>query len=263
MKLGLVTYNLAKDWDVDNIIEMCAKHGFQGAELRTTHAHGVEVDLNETQREEVRKKFAGSPVELAGLGSAFEYHSDDPDEVRHNIEGTKQYARLAAEVGAPGIKVRPNGLKTDKGVPEEVTLKQIGEALAECAEYADALDVEVRLEVHGPETKDPKRIRKILDHADHRNAFVCWNSNAYEVENGSIEDNFRLLADEIALVHMRDLCADDYPWVELLRLLREQPYEGFCLAEVAANQEPGRIMDYYRTCWDAFHRILDLQGVPS
>jgi len=89
MKLGLVTYNLAKDWDVDTIIEMCTKHGFEGVEPRTTHAHGIEVDLSAEQRKEIRSKFEDSPIELAGLGSAFEYHSPDPDELRRNIEGTK------------------------------------------------------------------------------------------------------------------------------------------------------------------------------
>ncbi|MFW6189774.1 MAG: sugar phosphate isomerase/epimerase family protein [Planctomycetota bacterium] len=262
MKLGLVTYNLAKDWDLDRIIDMCAEHDFRGVELRTTHAHGVEVDLDGRQRREVREKFMDSPVELAGLGSAFEYHSADPEEVRRNVDGTKEYTRLAAEVGAPGVKVRPNGMQTDRGVDEEITLRQIGEALAECADYADGLDVEIRLEVHGSETKDPARIRRIIDYADHRNALVCWNSNAYEVENGSIEDNFELLAEEIALVHMRDLCADDYPWLELLRLLRQREYGGFCLAEIPASEQPGRIMDYYRTVWEAYHHVLDLEGVP-
>lgn len=89
MKLGLVTYNLAKDWDLDTIIRMCSEHMFEGVELRTTHAHAVEVDLSDEQRREVRQRFEDSPVALAGLGSAFEYHSNDPEELRRNIEGTK------------------------------------------------------------------------------------------------------------------------------------------------------------------------------
>ena len=48
MKLGLVTYNLAKDWDLDTIIARCAQHRFAGVEVRTTHAHGVEVSLAHT-----------------------------------------------------------------------------------------------------------------------------------------------------------------------------------------------------------------------
>ena len=43
MKLGLVTYNMAKDWDIPTIINNCTETGFEGVELRTTHAHKVEV----------------------------------------------------------------------------------------------------------------------------------------------------------------------------------------------------------------------------
>ncbi len=259
MKLGLVTYQLAQDWDLDRIFEMCPKHGFEGIELRATHAHGVEVDLGSAERNEVRKRFEDSPLELVQLGSAFEYHSDDPDELRGNIEGTKEYAQLAADVGAPGIKVRPNALLVDKGVPEEDTLRQIGESLAECGEHAAGLGVEIRLEVHGRETQKPSRVRKMIDYADHPNVFVNWNSNAVEAEDGSIEANFNLLADEIRHVHMRDLCAADYPWLDLLRLLRSIDYQGYCCAEIGASEQPGRIMDYYRTLWDAYHQILDIE----
>lgn len=258
MHLGLVTYNLAKDWDLDKIIDMCEKHDFEGVELRTTHAHGVEVNLSSREREAVKSRFSKSPVKLVGLGSAFEYHSPDPEELERNIRGTKEYAQLAAEVGAPGIKVRPNGLPED--VPEETTLQQIGESLAECAEYAAGLGVQIRLEVHGHRTSEPGRIRKIMDYADHPNAFVCWNSNAGEVQAGSIRDNFELLAPEIALVHMRDLCTDDYPWLELAERLMQIDYEGYCLAEIPASDQPGRIMDYYSSLWNAYRHIAQMRS---
>src|SRR5207302_8985072 len=46
MKLGLITYNVAKDWDLPTIIDHVKKAGWDGVELRTTHAHGVELTLN-------------------------------------------------------------------------------------------------------------------------------------------------------------------------------------------------------------------------
>src|SRR5438128_8192007 len=74
MKLGIVTYNIAKDWDVPTIIKNCAATKFRGVELRTGHAHGVEVNLTKEQRADVRKRFRDSPVELMGLGSTFDFH---------------------------------------------------------------------------------------------------------------------------------------------------------------------------------------------
>lgn len=260
MKLGLVTYELAKDWDLDTIIARCAAHGFSGVELRTTHAHGVEVELSADERRQVRRKFEDSPVELVEMGSLFEYHMADRDELRRHVEGTKQYVRLAADLGAPGIKVRPNALV--EGVPEETTLRQIGECLAEVAEDAASVGVEIRVETHGPGTSEPARMRRILDHAGHANVYICWNCNAVDVVEGSVAENFALLAGRIRVAHVHDLASGDYPYPELFRLLRTSGFGGYCLAEIPASDQPERLMDYYRGLWEAQNRLLDLEGVP-
>ena len=252
VKLGLVTYNLAKDWDVETTIANCEETGFEGVELRTTHAHGVEVTLSATERGEVKRRFSDSAVALAGLGSAFEYHAIDREEVRRNVEGTKAYAELARDVGAPGIKVRPNGLQTEAGVPVEDTLEQIGKALTECAAYADGVGVKVRLEVHGRETCRVPNIRKILDYADHPNLFVCWNSNQIDLEDGGLDENFASIADRIGFVHMRDIYLREYPWAKLIGKLNQIGYRGFCCAEIPESADPIRVMHYYRALFDAY-----------
>ena len=252
MKLGFVTYQIAKDWDVDTMIEMCGKTGFEGVEPRTTHAHGIEVDLSADQRGEVRKKFEGAGIEIAGLGSAFEYHAVDPDEVKQNIQGTIAYAKLAADLGCTGVKVRPNGLQTDQGIPVEKTLEQIGLALKECGQAASDLGVEIRLEVHGRETCIPANIRTILDHADHDNVYACWNSNQQDVIDGSVKQNFELLQDKIGLVHITELWKPEYPWQEMFGLLKASGYDGFMLAEIPDSPEPERLLKYYRALWEAY-----------
>ena len=254
MKLGMVTYNLGRSWDIPTIIENCAASGFTGVELRTTHPHGVEISLSKAEREKVRKQFADSPVEIAGLGSAFEYHALDMAEVRRNIEETKEYTKLAVDVGSPGVKVRPNGVHTDEGVPLEKTLEQIGVALREVAAFAADLGVEIRLEVHGKITQLPANIKTIIDVADHPNAKVCWNSNNTDVgPDGSIRSNFDLLKDKIALVHIVDL-TNDYPWREEFSLLKSINYQGYTLAEIPESCEPVRLMQYYRRLWEELQR---------
>lgn len=253
MRLGLVTYNLAKDWDIPAIIERCRTTGFEGVELRTTHAHKVEVNLSKEEREEVKKRFKDSPVELVGLGSVFEYHAIDSEEVRRNIEGTKEYVKLASDVGAPGVKVRPNGFQDKAGIPREKTLEQIGLALRECGEFASNFGVEIRLEVHGEGTCEVPYIHRIMEIADHKNVFVCWNSNLTDVDSkGSVKSNFNLVKDKIRLVHINELYREDYPWRELFSLLKNAGYEGFCLAEIPESCEPERLMRYYRALFKAY-----------
>ena len=107
---GMVTYQWGKDWDLPALLANCGEAGVRGVELRTTHAHKVEPSLNAAQRSEVKKRFAGSPVTLVGLGSAEEFHHPDKAALARAVEATKAFIRLSHDVGGSGVKVRPNDL---------------------------------------------------------------------------------------------------------------------------------------------------------
>ena len=250
MQLGIVTYNIAKDWDLPTIIKRLEALKYRGIELRTSHAHKVEVDLTEAQRREVRKRFENSSVKLAGLGSAFEYQASDPAVVKQNVEGTKEYIRLAHDLGALGVKVRPNGVP--RGADLDATFRQIGRALHEVGEYGAGYGVEIRVEVHGGITQLVPNLAKIIRYADHPNVYVCWNSNSTDVVNGSLRETFALVGPKIREVHLRDLTDEQYPWRELFALLDRQGFEGFTLAEIAESTDPERVLRYFRALWLAY-----------
>jgi sugar phosphate isomerase/epimerase len=254
MRLGLVTYNLAADWDIATIIQNCEAARFEGVELRTTHVHKVEVGLSAAERREVKARFAGSAVQLMGLGSTFDFHTPDQTKLRRDIEAAKEYIVLARDVGAAGVKVRPNGLP--KEVPVEKTLAQIGRALAELGDFARDHGLVVRLEVHGPGTAFPPHIKTILDTANHPSVGACWNCNPTDLDGEGWDHNFDLLKDRIIEVHMADLFNEEYPFRRLLTRLNENHYPGFCLAEIPPSPDPVRVMRYYRALWLAYQGLL-------
>jgi len=254
MHLGLVTYNLAADWDIPTIIKNCEATSFEGVELRTSHAHKVEVNLSKEQRTEVKKRFGDSKVQLMGLGSAFDYHTPDQAKLRKDIEATKEYIILAEDVGATGVKVRPNGFP--KEVPQEKTLEQIGHALRELGDFARDHGQVIRLEVHGTGTSFPPNIKKILDVADHPSVGACWNSNVSDLSGQGWDYNFNLLKAKIFSVHITDLFQEGYPYRKLLAGLNEINFQGFCLAEIPASTDPLRVMKYYRALWLAYQGLL-------
>ena len=247
-KLGLVTYQLAKDWDVATIIKHCEATGFEGVELRTTHRHGVEPSIGKAERAEVRKRFEDSRLRLVSLGSTCEYESPDPAVVERNIEDTKRFCDLARDVGALGVKVRPNGFPKD--VPHEKTLDQIGRALAKCGDAARDRGVEIWLEVHGSGTQLPQNIRRIVDVCNHPAVGICWNSNPTDVANGSVRSSFELLKSWLRSCHINELWRKEYPWRELLGLFREAGYNRYTFAEIPASCEPIPLMHYYRALWE-------------
>jgi sugar phosphate isomerase/epimerase len=253
MKLGMVTYLWGAKWDLPTLIKNCEATGFAGVELRSTHDHGVEVTLNKAERAEVRKRFADSPVECVGLGSACEYHSADHGVVQNNIELTKKFVVLSQDVGSSGVKVRPNGFT--KGVPREKTIAQIGAALTECGKFAAEHKQEIRVEVHGRGTSEPAVMRKIVEAADHPAVRICWNSNPGESIGGSIRKNFDLLKPYLGrVVHIHDLYDKRYPYRELFGLLQKADFRGYCLSESPATSDPLRVMRYYKALWEELIR---------
>lgn len=254
MRLGLVTYNLARDWDLQTLIARCAETGFQAVELRTTHAHGVEPTLGAAQRAEIRSRFGDSGIRLLSLGTTCEFHSRDASTVRGQIEECAQFAQLASDVGALGVKVRPNGFHADE--ERSVTLERIGQALGECARIGADHGVEIWLEVHGRGTSEPPHIARILEAADHPNAKACWNSNPTDLDaNGSIDSHFELLRPALGNVHINELYRREYPYRHLFQLLSKAGYDRYCLAEIGSTSTDAvTVMKYYRALFDELRR---------
>src|SRR5262245_19678714 len=200
-KLGLVTYNAAKDWDLATILKYCKAAGFAAVECRTTHKHGVEPSLSKNDRKNIKKQFADSGIVFWGCGSVCEFHSDDPAVVKKNIETCKEFVGLVHDIGGTGVKVRPNGVP--KGADPQKTFEQIGKSLQECGKAAKDSGVEIRVEVHGPSTAMPKNVKSFMDACGHPSVGLTWNSNGTDLdESKSVKAAFEMLKPWIRSCHI-------------------------------------------------------------
>lgn len=235
MKLGLVTYQWAKDWDLPTLIANCEKTGYLGVELRTEHAHGVEIKLSTSQRAEVKKRFADSPVNCIGYGANFEYHSPDQAILRKNIDQTKEYIRLCKDIGATGIKVKPNDLPAS--VSKEKTIAQIAASLNEVGKFANDLGQLVRVEAHGNLTQEIPNMKAIFEQVTEKSVKMCWNCNDQDLLPPGLEANFNSVKKWFGdTVHVRELNVGDYPYQQLINLFTGINYDGWILLE--ARTEP-------------------------
>jgi len=258
-RLGIVTYMIAADWDVPTMLKVCKNVGIGDVELRTTHKHGVEPSLSKSQRQDVRKRFDDAGVRVWGLGTTCEFQSPDPSVVQKNIETCRQFIDLARDLGAQGVKVRPDGFPRD--VPQDKTLEQIGKALVPCAKSAADAGVEIFVEVHGGGTQKPSNMKAIMEHCGEKNVGVTWNSNPEDVVNGSVAESFALLKPWIKSCHINELYKDGqgrYPYRELFRLFRESGYNRVTLCEVGKGMptpEAGEeLLRYYKALWTELAR---------
>jgi len=236
MRFGLVTYLWGQDWDLPTLIANCEKTGMAGVELRVQHKHGVGPDLSAAEREEVKKRFADSPVECVGPGTNECYDSPSPKGLERNIERTKEFIKLSHDIGGSGVKVKPNAFHPR--VPREKTIEQIGKSLNIVGAFAGEHGQQIRVEVHGRGTSELPAMKAIMDVADNPNVGVCWNSNDEDLNGEGLVHNFNLVKDRFGdTVHIRELNIGDYPYQELMNLFVKMDYAGWILLEARTQPE--------------------------
>jgi len=253
--LGTITYNIGAAWDLPTLLSACKTAGYGYVELRTTHAHKVEPDLTADQRRDVKKQFADAGIQPWSLGSICEFQSADPAVLKKNIDDCRAFCALAADLGAKGVKVRPNGIP--KGADLARTLDQIGKALQDCGKAAAEHGVEIWVEVHGAVTQNPPNMRTILDACGHPAVGICWNSNPTDVKDGSIKEAFDLLKKDLRSCHINELW-NGYPYRELFAGFKAVGYDRVTFMECAGVPEAAnaktpeaaiRFMRYYKALW--------------
>jgi sugar phosphate isomerase/epimerase len=249
-----VTYNVARDWDLETILKNVREAGLEGVEFRTSHAHGVEPSLSPERRRVVRERCKDAGLVQLSLGSICEFQSPDAAVVKQNIAACRDFILLARDIGARAVKVRPNGLPD--GVPASRTLEQIGKSLAECGRIAADAGVEIWMEVHGKGTQEPAHAQRIMEQCGHASVGVTWNSNPTDVAGGSLRDSFARLGRYIRCCHVHELW-DDYPYRELFALLAAAGSERFALCEIAQSiraEDGATFLKCYAGLWRELQR---------
>lgn len=252
-RFGLVTYLWGKSLSLPELIDACAQSEVLGVELRTTHAHGVEPSLSAIQRKEVRARFSDSPVMLVGLGSNERFDDPDPEKVRAAVARSKDFLKLSHDVGSSGVKVK--GDRFHDPIPHQQTLDQVAEALRELGDFAEGLDQQVRLEVHGG-FRDIPLHHEIIHRTDHPRVRTCWNSNPQDLDGAGLRANFELVRGHFGeTAHVRQLDSPGYPWDDLIEMFVDSNYSGWILLEAHGELPASQVasqLTKQRERFDAF-----------
>ena len=240
LKLGLTTYMIGSKWTIPELIEFLPKFDIFGVELRTDmkFAHGIELASGKDARAEAAKRFADSPVVLAGVACGERYDSPDAGKLEKAIERTKELLQFCADLGAPGLRVFPNDFQKD--VPHEKTLEQIAGALKRLAPVAASLGVELRLEAHGSVGLLP-HLATIAKAVGEPGIRVILNSDFRDTQGEGLAANLEMVKPYLArTIHIHDLLAKNYTEAKFYEtqfaFLKRVAWDGFCMLEI--NDKP-------------------------
>ena len=239
MKLSITTYNIFRDWSIETLCAELPKAGVEGVEFRigSGHKHNVDSTTSKEARAEVKAKLAAAGLCTCSIATGCRFHMADANELRENIDGAKQAIELAADLGAPRIRVFGNNVV--EGVHPDDTAMQVGRALRELAPIGERAGVDVLLEMHG-DFNDWRLNKKAVEFANHRAVATLYNCDRRDVVNGSVGTVWLEMKRYIRHIHFHDLLADDYPHAELFGLLAADGYSGFMSMEVSMDGDVAR-----------------------
>ena len=247
MKLSLLTYLLGKDMTLDELIDVVRSARIDGLEVRAEadHKHGIELDLTQPQRGAVRGTLEDARVPLSCLATGCRFEFLEKEKRQAEVDRAKQYCDLAADVGAPMIRVFGNAFP--EGSDEDEVIENVGHCLRDIGEHAETRGVDVGLEMHGDFYYWEYALESV-DIADHPRVCIVHNCDPREMNFGPISCFYDPVRDHIRHVHMHDL-ESDYPYKALIGMLKRDGYGGYMSLECSDSDDPKRVIGLYAALW--------------
>jgi len=202
MKLAFSTLG-CPDWDLRQVAEAARKWGYDAIELR---ALGGSLDLLDrvefgaSQRAATRAFLEQAGIEVCCIDTSCTFHSPDAGERMNQVEIALAHAALAAELGAPLIRVFPD--KIQAGSQRDETRDWIAEGLALVADRVPD-GVNVGLETHGDFAR-AEAAAEIVRLANHAKVKLIWDVANSVAAGDMIAEAVGIVAPHLAHVHLRD-----------------------------------------------------------
>ncbi len=191
------------NWQLSQIVETAARLGYDGVELR---ALGGTLDLlgcSEFMSRNIstsRERFADQNLEVCCVDTSCNFHSTDQIERSAQVDLALRHADLAAELGAPLIRVFPDKIQT--GATRAETRDYIVESLTRIAKQLPNV-VTVALETHGDFAKS-ETAREVVSLVNHPQVRLIWDVANSVAAGDLIEQASQTVQPFLTHVHLRD-----------------------------------------------------------
>jgi sugar phosphate isomerase/epimerase len=240
MKYAFMSFS-APQLKLGELLALAAQVGYNGIEPRigSNHAHGVELDTTAAQRRTIREQAAASGIALCCVATGYKYA--DPASAPSMVEDTRRAIELAAEIGAPRLRVFGGAL--GRGLTRTQAIDLVADSLGAVAGEAAAAGVTICLETHDDWT-NPAHVAELMRRVDSPAVAVNWDyQHTTRIAGATVDQAFAALQPWIKHVHFHDgvnradkliflpVGAGDYDNRRVIELLLGMGYAGYLSGE--------------------------------
>ena len=227
---------------VDDVVRLAADHGYHGVELRASDEGPVHPGLASGERARVARQFAGAGVEVLTVAAYARVAAPGDDEPV--LEAVREAVRLAADLGAPYVRVFPGGGDQPAGTADALAARR----LAAVAQDADRAGVRVLLETHDSH-RGGADVSRVLGRVGHRAAGAIWDVMHTWLAGEQPSTTYPELAPYLGYVQVKDIAsAEDttplplgdgvLPLAETVEVLSRADWDGWLCWEYEKRWYP-------------------------
>jgi len=249
MKLAYSTLACPR-WTVEEAVAAAVRYGYDAIEWRLADGAIIEPDTPVSVRRRLREVPAANGIAIACLDTSCRIVQVSMEERRAMIETAQRMIDMAAELGAPLLRVFGGPLPD--GTTHSMLLAPTAEALHAICIYASERNVTVVLETHDAWSNSADVLR-LIRAADSPAARVLWDVHHTYRAGEAPAQSVALLGSAIAHVHVKDgrpsgsvpgtweLCLlneGTVPLREACSALRRSGYDGYLSLEWEKQWHP-------------------------
>jgi sugar phosphate isomerase/epimerase len=195
-------------WDLPKILSFARAHGFSAIELRGLQG-SMDLPANplfaKDQIEGTMRQFASTGIKIACVSSSARTGEGDATKRAREIADAKRFVDLAANLGAPYVRIFGDGATLPKGAaPSEELKTRVATGLKELGDYAGPRQVTVILESHDNFTSSAT-LDDVFSKTDSPHVALLWDAHHTFAAGGEDpEFTVKRLGKWIRHTHLKD-----------------------------------------------------------
>jgi len=236
MKLCFSTLG-CPDWTISQVAEKGAAYGFDGVELKIMGDKHIDPALSKAERKQIKEMFASVGLAIPTISGYTIFNGNDDNHLTANYEAALRNGELAADLGAPYLRIFPGGPITAKGV----------ETLRRACDAIHNMGVTAIMEIHTVPYRTGKDMAQLLSAVNSPGLKVLWDVGHSLAENETLEDSWKYVGADVRHVHIKDHDANDnqclqgegtFPTAQVVKLLQDKGFDGYYSLEWEKSWKP-------------------------
>lgn len=230
MKLSFMTF-VCPEWSMERAVRFAREAGYDGVEIRVDagHKHGVSSQSSAPDRRAVKTLFRDEGVEIACVATSVHFACPDPEAHRRNRESAKANLALAADLGAPVVRIFAGG-----NIPKltDEAAAQVAAAFDEVGDFSGGLDVCPMLECGHDIIVGAAEADAVFRRVKTRNFGALWNHSDMD------DATFEVFKSRIRHFHIHNEVRDpaNANMAALAARMKRIGFKGYASLEIIENK---------------------------